>query len=153
MELRRTTLLGAAFGATAILFATPAAFASAPPTASVSPGTVKPGGTLTVSTTCDTRAEANYGVRGGHQPYDTKTMVAQGKKRTATFQLPSTLKPGKYVAWVFCEGSGNGQDSVQAPLTDFLVVANGAVPPQVTKKPVGAPQTGGGPVDAASSRR
>jgi hypothetical protein len=106
------------------------------------------GTTATLHGTCvgtNVQAEGNYGVRNGHEPYGTGVMKADGHRQTITFE---NIKPGKYIAFMFCADRTDGKSTI----VDFTIpgkkpAAGSPAAPQVSKKPQGAPQTGGGPAD------
>jgi hypothetical protein len=119
------------------------------------------GSSVTLHGTCSpatTRAEGAYGVERGHEPYNTGLMAMKGGKQTITF---ADVKAGNYIAFMFCvepnEPTGSGDSTVKAftmpapqkpakPVTKPEPV----VQEQVAKKPQGAPDTGGGPVEEGS---
>lgn len=91
-------------------------------------------------------AEGNYGVQNGHEPIGTVTMKTNGTKQSISFK---GVKPGKYIAWMFCDSDGEGsQPTINSKQVAFTVPApkpaTETKAPQVAEKPKGAPQTGGG---------
>ncbi|WP_370945861.1 hypothetical protein AB5J62_43320 [Amycolatopsis sp. cg5] len=119
------------------------------------------GSTVTLSGVCakpNDHAEGNYGVRNGHEPYGTGTMKANGNKQTISFK---GVKPGKYIAWMFCDSDAEGSSgtinskevafTVGAPKPATETKAPQTKAPQVAEKPKGAPQTGGGAEAAADA--
>lgn len=107
------------------------------------------GNSITLQGTCagsGVYASGDYGYPHGHEPLGNGgAMKVDGHRQTATFQ---NIKAGKYVAFMWCEDSG------KSTVVDFSIPAakktekqEPARTNQVAKKPVGAPQTGGGPAD------
>ncbi|MFD8492431.1 hypothetical protein [Amycolatopsis sp. NPDC059657] len=107
------------------------------------------GSTITLHGTCakpNEHAEGNYGVPNGHEPFGAGTMKANGIKQSISFK---GVKPGKYIAWMFCDSDGEGsQGTINSKQVAFTVAAPKPAAetkaPQVAEKPKGAPQTGGG---------
>ncbi|SDX33139.1 hypothetical protein SAMN05421504_1021061 [Amycolatopsis xylanica] len=112
------------------------------------------GSTVTLQGSCakpNEQAQGHYGVRNGHEPIGIEAMKANGTKQTLSFK---GVKPGKYIAWMFCDSdSAPNGGSISGKLVDFTVGAPKPATetkapqtkaPQVAEKPKGAPQTGGG---------
>jgi hypothetical protein len=100
---------------------------------SVAPKQVEPGGKVTLRVQCPPGTGAKTAKSPGFASdieigYVHAGIIGQGDGK-------ATTKPGKYTATVICDGK---------PLTAMFTVAKDKPAPQVSVKPKGAPQTGGG---------
>lgn len=118
-----TTLAAATIGAAALVLSSPgAAFAN---TASVSPGTVAPGGSISVHVSCtgagSETVEALWGLAGGQaQPNHTTSLTLNNGEGTAHFTIPAGTHAGSYSAGAFCPGAS------EATMAHFTVSPTGA---------------------------
>lgn len=118
-----TKLAAATIGGAALMLASPgAAFAN---TASVSPGTVAPGGSISVHVNCtgagSEAVEALWGRSGGQaQPNGTTSITLNNGQGTAHFTIPANTHAGSYSAGAFCPGAS------QATMAHFTVSPTGA---------------------------
>ncbi len=99
-------------------------------TASVTPSTVAPGGTLTVTVSgCplfngDGQGAINIAAPGNTtQPDATGNMTATG---TGTVRVPATARSGTWSLWVFCAGTSNANTTFTVSPTTGPNTGDGA---------------------------